>query len=186
MPSHKQLKIWLVLGLLVALGGIGTTMYSVNHDIQLKVNNQTESACEINDEFSCNTVAEDELAVILGVPLGFYGTAYFVAVIILLLIGLSDLSVSRAHIHAYCAMNIIGFVVAISLFLYAKYGIKVLCPSCMAIDTVTILQLILMGLFYRSVPKGLSIKNLIFGGATATSVVILVVAGYMLFGPRLS
>jgi len=188
IPQYlKKQKIWLVLGLIAALLGVGTTMYSVNHDIQLKLNHQTESACNINDQFNCNSVAEDKLAVILGVPLGFYGLAYFVAIIILLLIGLSDLSISNAHIQAYLAMNVIGFVVAISLFLYAKFGIGVLCPSCMAIDTVTILQLILMGIFYRSIPKkDITIKNLIMGGFTATVVVVIVVAGYMLFGPRLS
>lgn len=149
----------------------------------------TDALCNINDEFSCDKVARDKWSTVFGIPLGFYGFSYFIAGFVLLILTFICSSKSSCFVHSYFLMNLIALSVSLTLLLYSKFGLKVFCPSCIAIDSVVGIQLFCTILFWKSLPKWRPFKSSFWGafcgGALATSIVVLVLGLYYAFGPRL-
>ena len=70
---------WIIIAILLAVIGLGTSVYSTMHHIEVKASGQTDAACNINDTFSCDAVALSKYSELFGIPLGVFGFGYFLA-----------------------------------------------------------------------------------------------------------
>ncbi len=205
-----KLKIWVLLSILTTILGLIATTYSFQHDIKIKtpketpkinfedpqaepkidfknlqVQQESDSICNINEKFSCDTVAQDSWSTIFGIPLGYYGFSYFVAGIVLLTLGYLIHTRVSAFAYSYLLMNIVAFLISMTLFLYSKFGIGVFCPSCIAIDSVVALQLFLSIICRKAFPTRSSLKGVVLGGIVASSAVVVTLGMYFVFFPSL-
>lgn len=68
--------------LLLAIAGIITSTYLIYHHYEVRLGG-TASWCKIAEEFSCDIVALSSYSTFLGVPVAFYGLAWFAFVVVL-------------------------------------------------------------------------------------------------------
>ncbi len=174
---------WVFFALVIALLGIAASVYSIQHHIEVHANGQTDAACNINAQFSCDEVALSKYSEIGGIPLGVFGLGYFAAMITLLGMGVWGGKSAKEHMQAYAVMVAIGVLTSlvlggISVALLGKY-----CVTCMAIYGLTILQGVALLVGREDVPKGFDVKNVFSGGTTAAIAVAAVVFGYSFLKP---
>jgi protein-disulfide isomerase len=174
---------WIVIGIVLAVLGIGVSTYSILHHLEVKASGQTDAACNINDTFSCDEVALSSYSEILGVPLGVYGFGYFLALAVLLAIAIVGGKTAKEHLHAYAALVAVGFVVSIVLAAISHFSIGAYCLSCIGIYTLTLLQAIVLFLFKKEVPPGVTANSLFSGGTSAAIAVAAVVAIFLFWAP---
>lgn len=119
---------FLVLGLL----GLGVSGYAI-HVHQL-VAAGGSSACGISATVNCDAVIGSKYGVLLGLPLGVWGMAYFA---VMLLTATSDADTSRRLAALMrLAVSGAGFVAVLGLAYISYLIIKVSCPVCMTIHAV--------------------------------------------------
>ncbi len=168
---------WIIISIVIALIGIGLSIYSTMHHLEVKATGKTDAACNINETFSCDEVALSQYSEISGVPLGVFGLGYFVAAAVLLLVGLRGGKSGKEHLQGYAAMVIVGVITSAVLgSLSTKLGFY--CLTCIGVYVLTGLQAITLGVWRSNIPVGFSAKNVLSGGTTA---VISVAAIILIF-----
>lgn len=181
-PSPRR-NSWIIAGLLLAVVGLGISLYSTMHHLDVKASGQTDAACNINESFSCDEVALSEYSEVFGVPLGVYGLGYFLALAVLLIMTFMGGKTAREHLHAYTAMVVTGVLVSLILGGISHFVVGSYCLSCMGIYGVTLLQAIALFFFKSEIPDNMNAQSLFSGGTTAAIAVAAVVAIFMFWAP---
>jgi protein-disulfide isomerase len=166
----------LIIGVIIALVGLGLSIYSLKHHIEVKASGQTDAACNIGGKFNCDDVALSPYSEIAGVPLSILGLAYFAAMLILSGLGLRGGKVAREHLHAYVAMTLIGVATSAVLGTISILNIGSLCLICIGVYILTVLQAGTVFAYRKEFPSGFGMKSVGSGGATAAIVVAVVIA----------
>jgi protein-disulfide isomerase/uncharacterized membrane protein len=165
---------WILISLVIALIGIGLSIYSTMHHLEVKATGKTDAACNINDKFSCDEVALSQYSEISGVPLGILGLGYFVAGAVLLLVGLRGGKSGKEHLQGYAVMTIIGVLTSVVLgSLSATMGAY--CLTCMGVYALTAMQAGTLAFWRKDLPSGFNFKNVLSGGTTAVISVAAIV-----------
>lgn len=173
--THETTHNWMFVGLILAVIGIGLSIYSTMHHLEVKATGKTDAACNINDTFSCDEVALSKYSEIAGVPLGVFGLGYFLAALILLVIGLRGGKPAKEHLHGYIAMVTVGVVVSATLGTISATALGAYCLTCIGVYVLTGLQAATLLVWRKDLPGNFSIKNTLSGATTGVIAVATVV-----------
>ena len=179
---RSRRRAWLWLSLLVALVGIGFSIYSINHHLEVRASGATEAICNINQTFSCDDVAQSSYSEVAGIPLGVWGLAYFLAAALLTAVGLSRTKYAFAHLQGYAGLVLIGVIVAIGLGTLSIVQIGAVCLTCIAIYTLTLTQAGLLFIYRKELSGGIQTQPMFQGGLTAIAIVIVTIGFYHFLG----
>ena len=166
------------------LFGIAFCAYALLHFYNVKLAHNDSFACNINQTFNCDTVALSAWSELFGVPLGVYGAAYFVALCVLLGIGISTHKGARDHLLAYVVMNVLGVLVSLVLAGISHFYLHTWCISCMGVYAVCLLQLIFLLWQRHKFDFKFDLKAIMRGGTTALVIVVASVALHSFAKPR--
>ena len=152
IDSGKKLKLT-IIGLILAAIGMGISVYTISHHHDVKALGSTDAACNISSSFNCDDIARSEFAEDFhGNPVGLYGFSYFLGIMLLLLVARFKEEYSAECLSAYRVMVIIGVLTSLVLFGISQFKIGTLCPSCMGVYAVTLLQGGLLFACYSCIP----------------------------------
>ena len=174
-PSSKNRHLW-TSALVVSLAGIVTSLYSVNHHMELKRNGHTEAACNINSAINCDLVAASKYSEIFGIPLGVWGLGYFLASTILVGTIIAGHKSSKEHEPVWFALSALGILSSIGLAGISMGVLGVLCLVCITIYCLTLVQGAIAWRLWgsRKVHLNWSLKTL--GGGFSTAAIAVAVA----------
>lgn len=178
--AFKKYAPFLVLPLI----GLAFCGYALMHFYNIKLAQGDSFACNINQTFNCDTVALSAWSELFGVPMGVYGVAYFVALWVLLGIGISGHKSAREHLLAYVVMNVLGVLVSLFLAGISHFVLHTWCLSCMGVYAVCLLQLIFLLWQRAKFDFKFDVKAIMSGGTTALVVVVAAIALHSFAKPR--
>lgn len=182
--QHGDKKtLFYIIGLLLAVIGLGLSLYATFHHMQLKASGVTDAICNINASFSCDDVASSSYSEVFGIPLGVYGIGYFLAMITLLGTAMIKDEYRRDTLHAYVVLSAIGLITSLVLGGISLFSLKVGCVVCMAIYGVTLLQALNLAFNRQAVPRGWSLKSVSNGGSYALLALVVAISVYQLIKP---
>jgi len=118
--------------LLLGLAGLAVSAYAIHvHNI---VAAGGQSACGISATVNCDAVIGSKYGVLLGLPLGVWGMAYFA---LMMLTSITDPTTPpRIAVLMRTMVAIAGFVMVLGLAFISYIIIKVTCPVCMTIHVI--------------------------------------------------
>lgn len=131
--------IFYVLALLALLGLI-TSGYALNHHHLQKVEGITDAVCNINELFSCDELAKSAYSELFGTPLAVFGLGYFIGLLCLLAVSYLFERFRQSLLQVYVVLAAIGLVVSIVLGTISVVAIQFLCLTCMTVYGITVLQ----------------------------------------------
>ena len=180
--SHRS--TWILLAMLLAIAGIGLSLYSTMHHLEVHATGQTSAACNISTKFNCDEVALSKYSEVAGIPLGVLGLGYFTALLVLLGAAWAGIKSAADHLHAYAILVGIGVLTSVGLGGIAIALIGTYCLVCMAIYAVTLGQLALLFAGRRSlIPAGITFKSIGNGGTSALIAVAAVIGLFNVVKP---
>ena len=144
MPEANGLSFSLALfaDAALALLGLSLSVYALRHHLSFKAGESANAFCNINDTISCDAVVASPYSEIFGVPLGIYGIAFFVSLLVFNVMraasarsGFAGRMASQTH----AVLAIIGLAVSLILGALALTVVKALCLVCIGIYLVCIL-----------------------------------------------
>jgi len=182
-PNNRRQK-WLLIGMLLALIGLGISAYSTVHHLEVMAKGATDAGCNINDTINCDTVARSEYSEVMGIPLGVWGGAYFAALLVLLGIVAFTGKGKEENTQAYAAMVGIGVIVSVVLGGISALKLGSACLTCIGIYVVTLIQAGVLVVYRNEIAGQFHFGRVIAGGTTATIVVAVTVLGFSLLVPR--
>lgn len=168
--------IFMAIGLLLAAVGIGLSYYALTHHLAIKLGDEGNFACNINDALSCDQVAQSKYSEIFGIPLGVFGIGFFGGMLTLLLTSFFKEGSNKDTLPFYRVLAIVGAIVSVILFALSMVSLGVLCPTCLGIYLVCFGQLGLV-LWRKGVFPSQYTKDNFYNGATYAAVVLGVVIG---------
>lgn len=139
-PTHSK-KFAFSTQILSLLGSV-ISAYSTYHHLRVTQFGETDAACNINAEFSCDAVALSEYSEIFHIPLGVFGLAFFVGIFALAVnylkkpAGHKDIEPLQQTLSLFI---LTGCVVSIVLGGISLFLVKVGCVTCMGIYAVNFL-----------------------------------------------
>lgn len=178
MTQGKQ-KQFLVIALVLALIGIAVSVYATQHHMQVKATGGSDAVCNITATVNCNDVARSIYSEAFGIPVAVWGLGYFIAVAALVAAALFAIMNLGALLPAYAVLVGIGLLTSLVLGGISVSKIGVVCPTCITIYVITILQAILLFVFRREV-RYEGMDKLTNGGLVAIVAVALTVVGFRL------
>lgn len=124
-PTRTGVRIFwphIVLGLI----GLALSFYAVYAHLQIEAGQAT--GCSINDTISCDDVIGSKYGKFAGIPLGYFGAAFWVIVMIS---GISSAasSLKSARLQAL-GVAAVGLVTSIALAYIAHFVLGKICPIC--------------------------------------------------------
>jgi protein-disulfide isomerase/uncharacterized membrane protein len=173
-----------IISILLAVIGLGISLYSLQHHLAVKAEGQTEAFCNINQTFNCDDVAlskysEDPY----GNPLGVYGIGYFLGLIVLVGVALAKEAHRREALQAYAFLVGVGSVGSIVLALISYFDIGAFCLTCIGVYLTTWLLAAVL-IFQRSVlPGGWKLKELANGISYPLVTLLAVIGLFQVLGP---
>ena len=171
---------------ILPLLGVACSAYALVHFYHVKMAQGDSFACNINQTFNCDTVALSAYSELFGVPMGIYGAAYFVALWVLLGIGVSNHKGARDHLLAYVVMNVLGVLVSLVLAGISHFVLHTWCLSCMGVYAVCLLQLIFLLWQRAKFDFKFDVSAIMRGSTTALVVVVAAIALHSFAKPRIS
>ena len=175
-----------ILYLILPLVGLLFSSYTISHHYSTKMQSGETYRCNINATFNCDAVANSPYSELFNIPLGVYGAAYFLLLLVLLLIGLSNTKSAHEHALAYTYSNIAGTGVSLLLGVISQLHIKAYCITCIGVYCVCFIQTLMLLLQRQQfVFKG-SFKALFQGLSTAALVMAAVIALHSFSKPRIA
>ncbi|MEO6907567.1 MAG: vitamin K epoxide reductase family protein [Abditibacteriaceae bacterium] len=118
--------------LLLGLAGLAVSAYAIHvHNIVMAGGH---SACGVSATINCDAVIGSKYGVLLGLPLGVWGMAYFA---LMMLTSVTD-PTTPPHIAVLMRAMVAGagFVTVLGLAYISYIVIKVTCPVCMTIHVI--------------------------------------------------
>ena len=179
----KGKEYWLFFAL--PLIGLLLSIYTVVHHYSVKLLGDNSFACNINQTFSCDTVALSAYSEIFSIPLGVYGVGYFLALWVLLATGISDRKGNEDHLLAYTYTIIGGTIVSLVLAAISHFQLAVYCVSCLLVNVVCLTQLVALIVQRRKFPFRINVMSLGRGSMTTLLVVVAVIALHSFVRPRI-
>ncbi len=181
---EEKLKNLFLLGSVLAVLGLGISLYSLYHHIELKYFGDHSFMCNINDTLSCDEVANSRFSEDMwGNPLGLYGAGYFLGLLLLLVVGRLKPELRRDVLQTYGTLVVIGVVVSVTLGGISHFIIGKLCPSCIGVYSVTFVQAAVLFFSLEAIPRPLSFKQISNGGWYAVLALGVAIALFQLFKP---
>jgi len=182
--SQNTLKQLGIIGIILAVIGLGISFYSIQHHMEVKATGASEAFCNINQTFSCDDVANSAYSEDpYGNPLGVYGAGYFLGLIVLLGISLGREKYRRDALHGFSAL--VGIGAAISLILgsisYAIIGS--FCLTCIGIYLVCFLLAGVLFFSRDAIPGAWSFKSVSNGGTYAVMALLLSIGIFQMTKP---
>ncbi len=127
----RNSKLFLWLGIVGLIAGIGFQTYLATLHYPLKFGMSTGSICNINETFNCEAVAASRYAELFGIPLAIWGAVTnFVLLCLVALFPLSD--ESKKPIGRKNILALAGFIAAMSIVMAAVSLLKLntFCLFC--------------------------------------------------------
>lgn len=176
-PATNMTKYCLI-GALLAIIGIGISVYATSHHLELKASGSTDYGCNINDTFSCDEVARSQFSEVFGIPMGVYGIGFFAA--LLLLFGMAQyLPKNREEsLQTLAALSVIGLLTSLVLGGISIFSIGAMCLSCIGVYSVCLLLAINLFVFKDGFPRPFSIAKMFNGGIVAIFAVTVCIVGF--------
>lgn len=154
-----------ILGIILAILGLGISVYALQHHIDLKQSGATDAFCNVNETLSCDSIANSAYSEDpWGNPLGLYGIGYFLGLILLLVASMAKEEYRRDTLPTYAAMTGLGIVVSIGLFLISHFKVGAFCLTCIGVYSVTLIQGLVTFFLRQEVPNNWNFKSLYNGG----------------------
>jgi uncharacterized membrane protein len=118
--------------LLLGLVGLAVSAYAIH--VHQVVAAGGQSACGISATINCDAVIGSKYGVLLGLPLGVWGMAYFA---LMLLTSITDPTTPpRIAVLMRTMVATAGFITVLGLAYISYIIIKVTCPVCMTIHVI--------------------------------------------------
>lgn len=155
---------FIVIVFILALIGLGFSVYSVQHHMELKASGATDAFCNINDTFNCDDVARSSWSEISGIPLGIFGVSFFLGVFLLAAMVRFREEQATECLQTIGVMHVLGLLVSLTLAGISYFEVGALCLTCIGIYGTTLVQALVLIPFRSSIPPGINIKNLSNGG----------------------
>ena len=181
--AKEKLKEYLLF-FIFPLIGMSLSVYATVHYHRVKLVGNSGFACNINQTFNCDSVALSPWSQVLGVPLGVYGLAYFLALIVLLAIGLSNAKGARDHMSTYVWTNVLGVLVSLALATISHFSLQTWCLSCIGVYVVCFLQTLFLLLQRSKFVFKIDMAALVRGSSTTLVVVVACIALHSFAKPR--
>ncbi len=183
--THRERHVlWVYVGFILVVLGIGLSLYSTSHHLDVRAHGATDALCNINAKFNCDEVALSPYAEpVAGIPLGVFGLGFFLAQGALLGLGLRNSKSSREHLQAYVIMVGIGVATSVALAGISLGILGTYCLVCLATYGVTFAQAAALFAARRDVPKPFHFSGIANAGGTAALVVAIVIAGFQFLKP---
>lgn len=135
----KSQNLWWS-AVVLAVIGIGLSLYSVKHHLELRANGHTDAFCNISAQINCDVVASSKYAELFGIPVGVFGAGYFLAMAFLAATTALGHKTRKEHEAAWLILAGAG-VVASLVFGGISLGVlNAVCIVCIATYVVTLLQ----------------------------------------------
>lgn len=183
--QEDKFKTLILLGGILALLGAGLSIYSLMHHLELKQLGHTSFACNINETMSCDDIANSRFAEDpWGNPMGIYGVGYFLGLFALLLTARAKLVLRRDIVQTYAVMVGLGVLVSVVLLGISEFIIGKICPTCVGVYLVTLLQAVILGFSRGAIPLPWSLKGIINGGWYAIATLLLAIAAFQVMKPE--
>lgn len=179
----EKKTLFYIISLILAVIGLGLSLYATFHHMQLKAMGATDAVCNINAALSCDDVARSSFSEVFGIPLGVYGIGYFLAMITLLGTAMIKDEYRRDTLHAYVVLSAIGLITSLVLGGISLFGLKVGCVVCMGIYAITVLQALNLVFSRQAIPSGWSMKGVTNGGSYALLALAVAISMYQLIKP---
>ncbi len=177
--NHGRRKSFLLIALILALIGVGVTVYATQHHLQVKATGSSDAVCNITATVNCNDVARSQYSEVFGIPVAVWGLGYFIAIAALLSGTWFGVMTLSALLPAYATLVGIGVLTSIVLGTISITKIGVVCPTCVATYVVTALQAVVLFIF-RDQIKYAGLNKLVNGGAVAVVALVLTIGGFHL------
>ena len=135
---------------MLALLGVCVSLYSLRHQLQVEVFGSSNAACNVSEFLNCDRIAKSQFSKILGVPLGGLGFAYFLSIILNLLLAKLGPPANRATaISSYSILVLLGVLTSIVLGSISFFAVGALCITCISFYILNALQAILIFIYFR-------------------------------------
>lgn len=121
----------IILGLTII--GFGISSYAFYAHKRLDANANYQAVCDLSNRVSCTRTFESEYGKFLGVPIGFYGMAFYA------LIGFLN---AYGYVNYVLYLAIAAVIVSGALAYILYFKIKNICLVCNSIYVINILLLI--------------------------------------------
>ena len=174
-----------VLYFILPLIGLVFSSYTISHHYSTKMQSGDTYRCNINATFNCDAIANSPYSELFGIPLGIYGVSYFLLLLVLLIIGLSNTKSAREHALVYTYANIAGTGVSLILGVISHLHIKAYCITCLGVYMVCIVQTLMLVLQRRQFTFKGSVKDLFQGLSTVALVLAGVIALHSFAKPQI-
>jgi uncharacterized membrane protein len=124
--------------LLLGLAGLAVSAYAIH--VHQVVAAGGQSACGISATINCDAVIGSKYGVLLGLPLGVWGMAYFA---LMMLTSITDPTTPpRIAVLMRVMVATAGFLMVLGLAYISYIIIRVTCPVCMTIHVIITLVFI--------------------------------------------
>jgi protein-disulfide isomerase/uncharacterized membrane protein len=138
--NKKQLFQKILNVILVSIG-FGTSVYLTQHYYDIRSGFASfHSACDLNKQFSCNTVALSSTAQILGYPVSSYIASVFVFLLFCTL--LNFYSKKNHYSIILLITNFVSVITGLYYLFIMAFHIKAYCTFCLFIDLINICLLV--------------------------------------------
>jgi protein-disulfide isomerase len=128
---------------LLGLIGFGISIYALALHLKGAAGAAAGLGCDINDLFSCSNVLVGDYGAFLGIPLGGYGMAFFVVLIVTALLPLFTAASKAWHTRLQLGITSIGAAVSVGLAVFSAVVIKSICVVCSAVHVTCIVAFLL-------------------------------------------
>ncbi len=163
---------------LLAILGCAISIYATSHHIQLKSRGTTDYSCNINDTFSCDSVAQSQYSELFGVPMGVWGLSYFASLLLLLLLGRFVPKNFNESLQAYTVMVPLGVAVSIVLGGISLFSLGTFCISCIGVYFCCFALALVLYIDRDVIPAPMQIKQVGNGEVVAILLVTVCIFGY--------
>ena len=171
--SNRSMALYTV-GALLAVIGIILSLYATFHHIDVKNSGVTDAACNINQTFNCDDVANSKYSEILGFPMGILGIGFFGGMLLLLGTSFFKEEFEADNLITYTLLSYLGALISIGLLLLSWFSIGVICPTCVGVYVTCFAQAGLVFILRGQVPGTASLKA--FGNGATYPVAALAAA----------
>jgi protein-disulfide isomerase len=174
----SKIKQFLIANIVIGAIGIITSLYSIDHHNELKSAGVTDAACNINQTISCDTVAASQYSEIMGIPLGVFGLAFFVSILLLSLVIFRSEKGRDSNISALITMAWIGGLVSVTLAAISTFSVGALCLTCIFVYVLCAALFVNAVLAIKSEEVSYSLKESTNGLMTAALFTAVILLGY--------
>ena len=140
MIRRSGIAVVLTAGILA----LGTSVYLSVNAIRVRADPLFHSACNLDTTwfglpFSCDRASESTFGELLGIPVSFWGTAFYAVLIVLAAIALARRELADKSAVLLVGAGVFSVLYSIGLFCVLIFVVRALCPFCMTLYALNIL-----------------------------------------------